>query len=64
MNPQPVTGWITDRDDPRLTDALSRTCDLCGADKHTLCSNPILPNRPLPGGRLVHTARTLDRNRK
>ena len=35
-----------------------------GAAKHELCTNPIKPGQPLPGGRLVHTARLTDRRRE
>ena len=56
--------WITELDDPRLEEVLQRTCDLCGAPVKQLCTNPIVQTRPLPGGRLVHIARTLDRSKE
>ena len=43
-------------DDPKVIDALTRRCDVCGVKAGELCRNHIRPNHPLPG-RLVHFGR-------
>ena len=42
-----------------VTEALTRRCDLCNAKPGEHCTNPIRPNHPLPGGRLIHYGRRL-----
>ena len=58
-----VMGWIADTNDRRVQAALGWTCDVCNARIKHLCSNPIDPDKPLPG-RVVHFARTVDRRRQ
>jgi len=58
-----VMGWIADTNDRRVQAALGWTCDVCNARIKHLCSNPIDPDKPLPG-RVVHFARIVDRRRE
>lgn len=61
MTPQtrtaPHSPDLTNPDDPAVTEALTRTCDICKAKIGHLCTNSIRPNVPLPG-RIVHIGRT------
>ena len=58
-----VMGWIADTNDRRVQAALGWTCDVCNARVKHLCSNPINPDKPLPG-RVLHFARIVDRRRE
>jgi hypothetical protein len=58
-----VMGWIADTNDRRVQAAHGWTCDVCNARIKHLCSNPIDPDKPLPG-RVVHFARIVDRRRE
>lgn len=51
-------GWLYDPTHPRHQAALARGCQLCGATAGHPCTNPVQPGLPLPGGRLIHHART------
>jgi len=52
-----VWGEMAREDSPTVTDAVSaRSCDICGAPKGVLCTNPIRPGQPLPG-RIIHIGR-------
>ena len=55
--------WISDTNDDRVQAALGWTCDICAARIKHLCSNPIDPDKPLPG-RVIHFGRLLDRRRE
>ena len=49
---------LTDPDSPTVIDAVNaRSCDICGAPKGQLCTNPIRPGQPLTG-RIIHIGRT------
>lgn len=39
-----------------VREALTRTCDLCGAKVGQVCRNVIQPGQPLPG-RIIHIGR-------
>jgi hypothetical protein len=54
---------MSDTNDRRVQAALGWTCDVCNAGIKHVCSNPIDPDKPLPG-RVVHFARIVDRRRK
>jgi hypothetical protein len=41
-----------------VQNALTFRCQICGAKPGNYCKNTIKPKLPLPGGRLVHIART------
>lgn len=58
MKPAPFAG-INDLESAIVQDALTRTCDLCGAAKHTICHDPIAGG-PMPD-RQVHFGRLIDR---
>jgi hypothetical protein len=52
---------IADLNNPeslQVQDALTKKCPLCHAKPGQKCSNTIKPGLPLPGGRLVHYARS------
>jgi len=52
--------WLADPTDDRVQACLEWTCDLCAARIKHLCTNPIHPDKPLPG-RVVHYGRLIDR---
>jgi len=54
---------LLDPDSAVVTEALTRTCDLCKARKGCLCNNTIDPDEPIPY-RLVHHGRCTDRSRE
>ena len=47
---------LSNPDDPRVIDALTRRCDQCKQPVGAYCVNHIRPGTPLPG-RLVHFGR-------
>ena len=49
---------LSDPNSEVVVEALTRRCDLCKAEKGTLCRNHIRPGEPLPG-RLIHFGRML-----
>lgn len=56
-------GWLQDRTDSRVIDALKRTCGICKAAPNNDCVSPFGGDL----GRIVHLERTeqhLDRKRK
>lgn len=61
--PESKTDWHLDPDDPRNQAALGWTCDICKARIKHFCTNPIDPDKPLPG-RLNHYGRLIDRRRE
>lgn len=54
-----VAEQLSDPHSDVVTEALTRRCDLCSAKPGVLCTNPIRPSMPLPGGRLIHHGRRL-----
>ena len=54
--------WLRDPTDERVQAALGWSCDICKARIKHLCTNPIHPDRDLPG-RVVHYGRLVDRRR-
>jgi hypothetical protein len=49
---------LNNPDSLQVQDALTKKCPLCHAKRGEKCVNIINPELPLPGGRLVHYARS------
>ncbi|BCI54986.1 hypothetical protein NIIDNTM18_42640 [Mycolicibacterium litorale] len=47
--------WLSDRSDPRVQEALKRTCGICKAPKDMECRSPFKSGAPL--NRIIHLSR-------